>query len=430
MNEVFSKSLAQRPTTLKTLSDVPGAKPEVLGASAMRAQHSRLILNLLWTEQQISRADLSRRTGLSRSTVSAIISDLLSTGLVKEAHAGVSTGGRRPIILEFQDAASLIVGIELGATHVSCVLTDLRCKVRASWSVRVPVRDEPEVTLDKMITAVHAVLEADGAQPSQLLGIGVAVPSPVDSRRPTELLPLIIPKWQGYNIANHLEQTFSQRVFVDNDANLGALAELWWAAGPAVRNLAYIKVATGIGAGLIIDGHIFRGSGGIAGEIGHTAIDTSGARCECGLNGCLTTFIGTQYLLEHAADHARASGSRRRPPKTLDELIDAALAGEPDAVELIQYTGRRLGVGVANMLNLLNPDTVVLGGGITRAGELLVDAVRETLGQTSLAESISHADIRVSALDEWGIAVGAATLVLESALQSPEQFATAFRGTA
>ncbi len=274
----------------------------------MRAQHSRLILNLLWTEQQISRADLSRRTGLSRSTVSAIVNDLLSTGLVKEAHAGVSTGGRRPIILEFQDAASLIVGIELGATHVSCVLTDLRCKVRASWSVRVPVRDEPEVTLDKMITAVHAVLEADGAQPSQLLGIGVAVPSPVDSRRPTELLPLIVPKWQGYNIATHLQKNFSRRVFIDNDANLGALAELWWAAGPAVRNLAYIKVATGIGAGLIIDGRIFRGSGGIAGEIGHTAIDASGARCECGLNGCLTTFIGTQY----SARARRGTGARKR----------------------------------------------------------------------------------------------------------------------
>ena len=394
----------------------------------MRAQHSRLILNLLWTEREISRADLSRRTGLSRSTVSAIVNDLLSTGLVKETHAGVSTGGRRPIILAFQDEASSIIGIELGATHISCVLTDLRCKVRASWSAHVPVRDEPVLALDTMITAVRSTLEANGVQPSQLLGIGVAVPSPVDSKRPGELLPFIVPKWQGYNIATHLEQHFSRRVFIDNDANLGALAELWWAAGPDVQNLAYIKVATGIGAGLIIDRRIFRGSAGIAGEIGHTAIDSNGARCACGLNGCLTTFIGTQFLLERAADYARAGGSTRPAPKTLDELVDTALAGEPNSVELIRYTGQRLGIGVANMLNLLNPDTVVLGGGITRAGDLLVGAVRETLKKMSLAESTSHADIRVSRLDEWGIAVGAATLVLESALLAPMQFAAASQG--
>ena len=165
----------------------------VLDASAIRAQHSRLVLNLLWKDREMSRAELARRTSLSRSTVSAIVNDLLSTGLVKEARAGISSGGRRPIMLEFQDQSSFIVGIELGATHISCVLTDLRCKVRASWSAPAPVRDEPEVALKKMTMAVRSVLEADGVQASQLLGIGVAVPSPVDNERPGELLPLVVP---------------------------------------------------------------------------------------------------------------------------------------------------------------------------------------------------------------------------------------------
>lgn len=404
--------------------------PEVLGATAMRAQHSRLILNLLWNERQISRADLSRRTSLSRSTVSAIVSDLLSTGLVKESHAGVSTGGRRPIILEFQDESSFIIGIELGATHISCVLTDLRCKVRACWSASVQVRDQPELALEKMVTAVRSVLEAGGVQPSQVLGIGVAVPSPIDARRPGALSPLLVPAWRGYNIIHHLEQAFSLPVSVDNDANLGALAELWWVSGRTARNLVYIKVATGIGAGLIVDGHIFRGSGGIAGEIGHTAIDPNGPRCDCGLQGCLTTFIGTHFLLERAANRMRADGSKRPVPRTLDELVDIALEGEPHAVEAIRYTGDRLGIGVANLLNLLNPDTVVLGGGITRAGDLLLDAVRDKVATMSLSESTSQAEIRLSELDEWGIAVGAATLVLESALQTPAQFSSALSGAA
>ena len=395
---------------------------EVLDASAIRAQHSRLILNLLWRQREISRAELARRTSLSRSTVSAIVTDLLGTGLVEETRAGVSSGGRRPIMLEFQDQASFIVGIELGATHLSCVLTDLRCTIKASWSAPAPVRDAPELALAKMTMGVRSVMEAGGVQPSQIIAIGVAVPSPVDEARPGELLPLIVPTWQGYNIATHLEDNFKRPVFVDNDANLGALAELWWGAGSSSGDLAYIKVATGVGAGFIINGRIFRGSGGIAGEIGHTSIDPNGPQCVCGLKGCLTTFIGTPALLERAKNELRAAGSDRRPPASIDQLVNAALDGDPMSVELIQYAGDRLGIGIANMLNLLNPKTVVLGGGITRASELLLDAVRRTIHGLSLPASISHADIRTTGLSEWGIAVGAATLVLQVALDKPALF--------
>jgi predicted NBD/HSP70 family sugar kinase len=394
----------------------------------MRAQHSRLILNLLWREREISRAELARRTSLSRSTVSAIVNDLLRTGLVEETGVGISRGGRRPIVLEFQDQASFIVGIELGATHVSCVLTDLRCNVRASWSAPAPVREDPEVALTKMAMGVHSVLEADGAQTSQLVGIGVAVPSPVDSERPGELLPLIVPKWAGYNIAAHLHRSFKRPVFLDNDANLGALAELWWGAGSSVKDLAYIKVATGIGAGLIIDGRIFRGSGGVAGEIGHTSIDPNGPQCICGLKGCLATLIGTPALLRRAKEELRASGSHRPAPTSIDELVNAAVDGDPISVGLIHYAGDKLGVGIANMLNLLNPQMVILGGGIARAGDLLLSAIRETIDGLSLPASIRNAQIRTTALSEWGIAVGAATLALETALQEPSLFPTKLIG--
>jgi len=401
---------------------------EILGASAMRAQHSRLILNLLWKERQISRAELARRTSLSRSTVSAIVNDLLSTGLVQETHPGISSGGRRPIILEFQDQASFIIGIELGATHISCVLTDLRCNLRASWSAPVPVREEPEVALTKMTMAVRSVLEAGSVPQSSLLGLGVAVPSPVDRERPGELLPLIVPKWAGYNIADHLGDEFQRPVFVDNDANLGALAELWWGVGSSVKDLAYIKVATGIGAGLIIDGRIFRGSAGVAGEIGHTSIDPSGPQCICGLKGCLATLIGTPALLERAKDNLRAVGSDRRPPGNIDEVVSAALDGDPVSVELIHYAAGKLGVGIANLLNLLNPEMVILGGGIARAGDLLLDAVRDTIVGLSLPASICNAEIRTTGLNEWGIAVGAATLALEAALEEPSLFPAQARG--
>ena len=394
----------------------------------MRAQHSRLLLNLLWREREISRAELARRSGLSRSTVSAIVNDLLGTGLVEETGAGISSGGRRPIMLEFQDQSSFIVGIELGATHVSCVLTDLHCKVRASWSAPAPVRNEPEAALEKMMLGVRSVLEADGVGLSRVLGIGVAVPSPVDSEHPGELLPLVAPKWKGYNIATHLKESFGRPVFIDNDANLGALAELWWGAGCSAGDLAFIKVATGIGAGLTINARIFRGTSGIAGEIGHTSIDPNGPLCVCGLNGCLATFIGTPALLERAEAQLRASRSNRPPPASIDDLVNAALDGDPPSVELIQYAGNKLGVGIANMLNLLNPKTVVIGGGIARAGDLIIDAVCQTIRGLSLPASISSTEIRTTSLNEWGIALGAATLTLEAALQTPSLFPAEARG--
>jgi len=394
----------------------------------MRAQHSRLLLNLLWREREISRADLARRSGLSRSTVSAIVNDLLGTGLVEETGAGISSGGRRPIMLEFQDQSSFIVGIELGATHVSCVLTDLHCKVRASWSAPAPVRNEPEAALEKMMLGVRSVLEADGVGLSRVLGIGVAVPSPVDNEHPGELLPLVAPKWKGYNIATLLKESFGRPVFIDNDANLGALAELWWGAGCSAGDLAFIKVATGIGAGLTINARIFRGTSGIAGEIGHTSIDPNGPLCVCGLNGCLATFIGTPALLERAEAQLRASRSNRPPPVSIDDLVNAALGGDPPSVELIQYAGNKLGVGIANMLNLLNPKTVVIGGGIARAGDLIIDAVCQTIRGLSLPASISSTEIRTTSLNEWGIALGAATLTLEAALQTPSLFPAEARG--
>jgi predicted NBD/HSP70 family sugar kinase len=362
--------------------------------------------------------------------VSAIVTDLLSTELVEETRAGASSGGRRPIILEFQDRASFIVGIELGATHISCVLTDLRCNVRASWSVPAPVRENPELALEKMTTGVRAVLEAAEVPQSRLLGLGVAVPSPVNHEQPGELLPLVVPSWEGYNIATHLQKSFKRPVLVDNDANLGALAELWWGAGSSVKDLAYIKVATGIGAGLIIDGRIFRGSAGVAGEIGHTSIDQNGPQCICGLKGCLTTLIGTPALLERARRELHKSGSNREAPPNIDELVNMALDGDPVAVELIRYAGGTLGVGIANMLNLLNPKMVILGGGIARAGDLLLNAVREAIVQLSLPASISNAEIRATGLNEWGIAVGAATLALEAALETPSLFPARTTGDA
>jgi predicted NBD/HSP70 family sugar kinase len=259
----------------------------------------------------------------------------------------------------------------------------------------------------------------------RVVGIGVAVPSPVHPQRPGKLSQLILPAWRDHDVQKELADAFGLPVLVDNDANLGALAERFWGAGSGGEDLAFIKVATGIGSGHIINGVLYRGSGGTAGEIGHIAIDPNGPPCICGLRGCLGTLIGSEAMLEHAK---KLWGKSKKAP-TVADVVNGAKAGDAVARQLVDEVGHYLGIAIAGLLNLLNPAVVVLGGEITGVGDLLLDPLRASIKARALSTSMAETRIVSSRLGERSIAVGAATLVLESALADrslfPAQGATA-----
>jgi predicted NBD/HSP70 family sugar kinase len=216
-------------------------------------------------------------------------------------------------------------------------------------------------------------------------------------------------------------------VLVDNDANLGALAERWWGAGRDVDNFAYVKLATGIGAGFLVDGKIYRGASGIAGEIGHISIDPKGPRCGCGLRGCLVTAVGSQALLRRARELLK-----EQPDSTLAGrefgitiLEDAALSGDALALQVVREAAENLGVAVAGLLNLLNPTLVIVGGGLSRLGDVLLEPLRRTVRSRTLATSVEVSRIVTSELGARAIAVGAATLLLQRALVDPRHFPAA-----
>lgn len=382
---------------------------------------------MIWRERRISRAEIARRTGLSRSTVSAIVSDLLPTGLVAEVGAGPSRGGRRPILLEFQDDAYRLLGVDMGATHIAVALTDLRCRVMAWEQQSHPVRDDPQGALALMGTLADKCLSRAGKGARRLVGVGVAVPSPVDPRQPDMLSEVVMPAWRGRGLAAPLRARFGVPVVIDNDANLGALAEMWWGAGRGFEDSAYIKVATGIGSGHIIGGRIYRGANGTAGEIGHTAIDSQGPACLCGLRGCLVTLVGTPALI------ARARLLLKRYPRslvagkklTITVLEDAALAGDALALQVFREAADNLGIAVAGMLNLMNPAVVSIGGSLARLGNLLVEPLRQSVRNRTLVSSVAAARIVASELGARDVATGAATLVLQSALADLRFFASA-----
>lgn len=397
---------------------------QVLGASQMRAQHRGLLLRLIWRERLISRADLARRTGLSRSSISAIVTDLLETGLVRETGAGDSRGGRRPILLGFDDEALSIVGVDMGATHVAVAVTDLRAQVKAWRSESCDVREEPERALTVMCELIDSALAEAGVETDRILGMGVAVPSPVEPDEPRDLSPVFVPRWAGVSPVERLEDVYGVPAAMDNDANLGALAEQWWGAGRDGRDLAYIKVATGVGAGLIIRGDIYRGTAGIAGEIGHIPVDPSAGRCVCGLEGCLNLRMGTEALVEraHSLRSEYPDSVLPRRGLSVSRIVEMACEGDRLARAVVEEAGHHLAIGVAALLNLLNPATVVFGGSLTRAGELLLQPLRETLGKRTPSASVNQSEFVISALGIEGTARGAATLVLRAALEDPSVF--------
>ena len=382
------------------------------------------VLRLIWAEKHISRADIARQAVLSRSTVSEIVSEILPTGLVAEVGVGESRGGRRPIVLEFQDEACVILGVEMGATHVCVALTDLRGRILA-WDCRNhPVRDDPAGTR-ALIADLCAGCLADaplGDRP--LLGIGVAAPSPIDPSRPHRLSRVVLPAWDEDLGLQALADTYGVPLMVDNDANLGALAEHWWGAGRGVDDFAYIKVATGIGAGHVIDGEIYRGATGVAGEIGHIAIDPHGKPCVCGLRGCLATLVGGPALVDRAAEllARMPNSSLASGDLTIRAIEAAALAGDELAMTVVREAAEHLGIAVAGLLNLMNPSLVVVGGDLATLGELLVEPLRETVLKRTLVSSVAAADIRTSELGPQSVAVGAATLVLKAALDDSRYF--------
>jgi predicted NBD/HSP70 family sugar kinase len=211
---------------------------------------------------------------------------------------------------------------------------------------------------------------------------------------------------------------------VDNDANLGALAEHWWGAGRGVDDFAYIKLATGIGSGHIIRGEIYRGATGVAGEIGHTAIDPTGKPCICGLRGCLVTMIGTPALLERAGELLAEHPDTALAGRAFDirDLEEAALNGDPVALQVAREAAEHLGIVVAGLLNLMNPSMVVVGGDLAGLGELLLVPLRETALGRTLVSSVKAAEIRASELGPKSVAIGAATLVLKAALEDSRLF--------
>jgi len=402
------------------------AKPAV-DRSGMRSHNRSLVLRMVFDEHSISAAELARRTGMSRSTISGIVQELEEVGLIATIGPRPMHTGRRAVPLELAPDAFASLGVELGARHVAVLLSDLRGRTLAFREADHPVRRDPTGALALVDHSIDAVLAEARVSRRRLLGLGVAVPSPLQPDRPGRLLPLIFPAWSEVNLDDELRRKHKLPVAIDNDANLGALAERFWGAGG--EHLAYVKVGAGVGCGFIIDGRLHRGASGTAGELGHTPIDPAGPLCVCGNRGCVTTYVGAEELLARLSRTGPAP-EHSAEPRTLSALIALARAGDRAACALLAEAGTHLGVVIGGLINLNDPGVVVLGGELSAAGELVLEPLRREVQRRILPVTFASTRIVATQLGRRGLALGAATLVIRQALDHDTLFAAAERARA
>lgn len=381
-----------------------GAASVLPPPSAIGTEH---LLTLIRTGAATSRAALARVTGLSRSTVAQRVDALIEAGYVREGGTSASSGGRPPALLEFDGSRKLVLTAAVDPSQLVVGLVNFAGAVVNRRVRKIRVADGPGVVLP-LIEAEFRALVADArADESSLSGIGVSVPAPVEHLTGRPIEPTVMPGWHDCPIREKLGETFALPAYVDNDANVMALAE-YQNLERVVGNMLYARASEGIGSGLILDGKLYRGTVGAAGALGHIAVDGCTAVCTCGNVGCVAAV---------ASGHAIAQILRERglPTETAADVVQQARQGQQDATAMLRSAGRDLGRVLAGVVNLLDPAAVVIGGELAEAQDYLAGIRKEVYGR-ALPLAAGHLQILKASLGEDAGIKGAAALVAEELL--------------
>jgi glucokinase-like ROK family protein len=376
----------------------------------------------------VSQARICRETGLSPSTVLRMARDLITEGLVSEMGMGRSNGGRRPVLLNFNPTAGHVVGVDLGGSHMAGAVADLSGDVLHLASRPTPAADGPEAVLAALYDTIAAVCRAAGVPSGRLRAIGVGVPGVTRAGSGTVVQAPAL-GWRDVSLRVLLEERFGARAIVENDANMIALGELWFGAAQGARHVLTIVIGTGIGAGVIIDGDLYRGARDAAGEIGFTVFDREFLGIPYREFGCLETFAAGPGIAKRAQERLSVDGFAPGWHKAADgngvrteHVFAAAAAGDEVARQIVNETADALAVAIVNASALLDPDVVVLGGGVMRSGELLLGRIVER----TTAALITPPPVVLSQLGSEATVMGA----IAGALAAEEEWAAApMRGT-
>ncbi|MHC0428950.1 ROK family transcriptional regulator [Streptomyces sp. O3] len=391
------------------------------------------VLRQLIAASPASRQELAAATGLSLATVATLVGELTDLGMVTEVGYEDSAGGRPRGLVSVHAAGGALVGVDVAETYVQAELFDLALRVLARAEREVsPRENRPDQIVAHIVAAVETVVEDAPVDPGAVLGVGVSVPGQVDREGGSAVYA---PNWDWHDVPlrGMLAEQLPYPLHLDNPLHACTVAELWFGAARGRDDAVVVNLGTGVGAGLALGGALHRGSANTAGEWGHMTLVLDGRLCRCGNRGCVETYVGAPGIMRHLRELNPRSPLLHPDDQTatIAALAAAAADGDPEAVRVVRETARYLGAAIAGLVNLVNPEVVVLSSWVAvRLGRPLLDAVRQAVARHALPRPLSAAEIVICPIPGDPVSLGAATFALEGALASAGHRTRRTTGTA
>ena len=384
------------------------------------------VLNVLRQEHRISRADIARMTGLTPATVSSLVTRLQSSSIVRISGFGESRGGRRPRLVEFFPDAFYLAGVDIGIGKAIALVTDLHGRIISRARITLESSDGREKILRDVIRMTRSVLERLGSGSKKVKGIGLSFPGLIDADRGVALQLPALPLWRETPLVAAFRDEFKLPCCLENDAKAMALGEAWLGAGRGCKNIFATIIGRGIGGGIILNGELYRGRFSTSGEIGHMTVDPHGPLCSCGNYGCLEAMASGKAIAAAAIRAARKGGATRIVAEakgqvesiTAEIVAAAARDGDELALKLVNEAAQYIGIGLAAVVNLLSPEMIIIGGGLSHIGDFFLRTIKETIAARAFTHGLTMPRIELSALGENASCLGAAALVLREALSA------------
>ncbi|MEG6535439.1 ROK family transcriptional regulator [Caldibacillus thermoamylovorans] len=370
-----------------------------------------LVLETILHEAPISRADISQKVGLNKGTVSSLVNELLEDQLIYESGPGQSSGGRRPVILLFNDKAGFSIGIDLGVNYILGVLTDLRGNIIVEVNKKLTVRSY-EVVIEILQSVISDLINAAPQSHYGIVGIGIGVPGLVNNHGEVLVAPNL--GWKNINLREEIENCFDIPVLIENEANAGAYGEKLYGAGKENDNILYISAGIGIGVGIILNGKLFYGMNGFSGEAGHMIVQVNGKDCTCGSSGCWELYASEKALLEEARKLKLTDITEET--LSIELLLELANSGNEDIINLFHSIGMYLGVGINNIINIFNPEQVIIGNRLAMAKDWLEKSIEKFIKNHTMKYHQKDLIISFSKHAYYSAAIGVSAQMIDQFL--------------
>ncbi|WP_458732345.1 transcriptional repressor XylR [Bacillus subtilis] len=375
---------------------------DIADQTFVKKVNQKLLLKEILKNSPISRAKLSEMTGLNKSTVSSQVNTLMKESMVFEIGQGQSSGGRRPVMLVFNKKAGYSVGIDVGVDYINGILTDLEGTIVLD-QYRHLESNSPEITKDILIDMIHHFITQMPQSPYGLIGIGICVPGLIDKDQKIVFTPNS--NWRDIDLKSSIQEKYNVPVFIENEANAGAYGEKVFGAAKNHDNIIYVSISTGIGIGVIINNHLYRGVSGFSGEMGHMTIDFNGPKCSCGNRGCWELYASEKALLKNL--------QTKEKKLSYQDIINLAHLNDIGTLNTLQNFGFYLGIGLTNILNTFNPQAVILRNSIIESHPMVLNSMRSEVSSRVYSHLGNSYELLPSSLGQNAPALGMSSIVID-----------------